>query len=154
MKKINEIRDWLLDNAVDEKGNLVLVGLDFSNFNGNIDLRAIKAKGDVDVSYMDVGGNLAAEGKIVGGNLDQGYNVVSGYINQPYSGAGGDINQPGNISRGKIYQHSQTCLELQQWGSKADDGVNQTGHTTKSVVSDGDHKVIRNKKSGLIKATH
>lgn len=39
-----EIRDWLLKNCVDEKGDLNLRDLDFSDFDGNVDISFMSVK--------------------------------------------------------------------------------------------------------------
>ena len=44
MKDINEIRDWLLNNAVDTDGDLMLNGLDFSEFEGRVYLENMRVK--------------------------------------------------------------------------------------------------------------
>ena len=36
MKTSTEIRNWLLENAVDFDGDLMLHGLDFSDFKGDV----------------------------------------------------------------------------------------------------------------------
>lgn len=43
-KAKQEIRDWLLENATDDEGNLDLSDLDFSNFNGNVLIDNMKVK--------------------------------------------------------------------------------------------------------------
>ncbi len=47
MKSKEEIRDWLLENAVSEYGNLLLRGLDFSDFDGNVYIDYMKVKKDL-----------------------------------------------------------------------------------------------------------
>lgn len=39
-----EIKKWLLENCVNEMGNLDLSGLDFSDFDGNVDISYMKVK--------------------------------------------------------------------------------------------------------------
>lgn len=55
-----EIKKWLLENCVDENGNLNLKGLDFSDFDG-----------DVNISFMNVKNNLYQHCQYVCGNLIQ-----------------------------------------------------------------------------------
>lgn len=58
MKKIQEIRDWLLENAVDEEGDLYLIGLDFSEFDGDVYISSMKVKNDLFQNFQIVGRNL------------------------------------------------------------------------------------------------
>lgn len=69
MKTKEEIREWLLDNAVDEYGDLDLSGLDFSDF-----------EVDVYISNMKVQGNLFQSGQEVQGSLDQCGQKVQGHL--------------------------------------------------------------------------
>lgn len=55
MKKIKEIRDWLLENAVDDKGDLILSDLDFSDFDGNVFINNMKVKKSLNQDFQDVG---------------------------------------------------------------------------------------------------
>ena len=43
-KSKKEIRDWLLENCVDENGDLALMYLDFSDFEGNVYISYMKVK--------------------------------------------------------------------------------------------------------------
>lgn len=70
-KTIEEVRNWLLENRVDECGNLDLEGLDFSDFDG-----------DVYISGMKVKGNLCQNSNEVQGDLYQSFNEVQGDLNQ------------------------------------------------------------------------
>ena len=45
MKTIEELRNYLLENYVDENGNLVLDNLDFSDFQGNVYINNMKVQG-------------------------------------------------------------------------------------------------------------
>ena len=58
MKTIGEIRDWLLNNAVDEDGDLMLGYLDFSDFDGNVYIDNMKVKGSLIQSRQTVQGSL------------------------------------------------------------------------------------------------
>ena len=78
MKSITEIRDWLLDNAVDEDGDLILNGLDFSNFDGDIYINGMKVKGNLHQNSQKVQGNLYQNYQTVQGNLRQSFQEVQG----------------------------------------------------------------------------
>ena len=67
MKTREEIRDWLLENAVDEDGDLMLEYLDFSDLSGDVYLTGMKVKG-----------NLYQDGQDVQGLLHQGSQKVQG----------------------------------------------------------------------------
>ena len=80
MKTKKEIRDWLLQNAVDDNGDLNLDGLDFSDFDG-----------DVRTSYMKVKNNLYQYNQKVGGDLLQYSQKVKGTLYQHSQEVGGDL---------------------------------------------------------------
>lgn len=61
----DKIKKWLLKNCVNSRGNIDLSGLDFSDFDGN-----------VDISYMKVKLNLSQDCQTVGGSLYQGWQEV------------------------------------------------------------------------------
>ena len=69
MKTIKEIRDWLLENAVDNEGDLYLVGLDFSNFEGNVYINDMKVKKSLWQNYQKVGEDLYQTNQKVGGDF-------------------------------------------------------------------------------------
>lgn len=69
INKINRLKEYLLENYVDEFGNLDIRGLDFSDFEGNVLISFMKVKGDLVGSHCEVGGNL-----------HQGFQVVKGEI--------------------------------------------------------------------------
>ena len=96
MKSKKEIRDWLLQNAVDDNGDLNLDGLDFSDFDG-----------DVRTSYMKVKNNLYQYNQKVGGDLLQYSQKVGGGLLQNSQKVGGELLQNSQKVKGTLYQHSQ-----------------------------------------------
>ena len=58
MKSIGEIKEWLLENAVNDEGDLYLVGLDLSDFDGDVYISSMKVKNDLFQSFQIVGKNL------------------------------------------------------------------------------------------------
>lgn len=48
MKTKKEIKKWLLENCVNNLGNLDLSGLDFSDFKGNVIIGQMKVKWSLD----------------------------------------------------------------------------------------------------------
>ena len=98
MKTINEIKQWLLKNAVNEDGDLVLSDLDLSDFEGNVYIHGWKVKHSLDQSEQQVGGNLIQNYQVVDGDIYQNYQVVDGGIHQDHQIADGDIYQDRQIA--------------------------------------------------------
>lgn len=65
MKSREEIKKWLLANCINEWGDLDLSNLDFTDF-----------EGDVDISNMSVTGSLSQAHQKVGGWLNQSFQEV------------------------------------------------------------------------------
>lgn len=76
MKTIEEIKNWLLKNAVDNEGDLYLIGLDFSDFDGNIYINHMKVKRSLFQNCQEVGEDLTQDSQEVGGDLLQSYQNV------------------------------------------------------------------------------
>ncbi len=70
-KNREEIRNWLLENCVNENGDLDLTYLDFSNFDGNIYISCMKVKKDLIQSNQEVKANLFQSYQKVEGSLYQ-----------------------------------------------------------------------------------
>ena len=66
MKTIEEIRDWLLENAVDDEGDLYLSYLDFSNFDGDVYINYMQVKKSLHQDYQKVGKSLFQDSQEVG----------------------------------------------------------------------------------------
>ncbi|MEG0282579.1 MAG: hypothetical protein RR662_05325 [Clostridia bacterium] len=78
MKNIIEIRDYLLANRVNEKGNIDLSHLDFSDFEGDIFIYSMKVKKDLVQGRQEVRGNLYQNNQQVQGDLYQGGQEANG----------------------------------------------------------------------------
>lgn len=78
MKKIEELRNYLLENYVDEDGDLVLNSLDFSDFDGNVYIDGMKVKGDLYQNGHEVQGNLYQSNNEAQGNLHNKNNKYGG----------------------------------------------------------------------------
>lgn len=76
MKTIKEIRDWLLENAVDDCGNLMLSGLDLSKFDGNVFINHMKVKKNLFQNRQNVGEDLHQDCQDVGESLYQDHQKV------------------------------------------------------------------------------
>lgn len=86
MKDTTKIRDWLLDNCVDEDGDLMLDYLDFSNFDGSIYINSMKVKGDLYQDAQKVQGDLILSHQEVQGDIHHGNSKYGGMlIEHPYS---------------------------------------------------------------------
>ena len=82
MKNKEEIKEWLLRNAVNENGSLNLSGLDFSDFEVDIDISNMKVKGNLIQSYQEVKGELWQSNQKVEGSLYQSFQEVQGNLYQ------------------------------------------------------------------------
>ena len=96
MKKIEELKEYLLENFVDEKGNLVISGLDLSEFKGDIWREGWIVKGNLKQDSNKVGGDLEQYGNIVEGHLQQRSNKVKGNLYQGNNTLGGDLKRQPN----------------------------------------------------------
>ena len=96
MKTATEIRDWLLENAVDGDGDLVIGGLDFSEFDGNVYVGHMKVKGSLIQSGQEVQGYLYQHEHKVQGSLFQYGHDVKGDLDQSEQEVQGDLYDKNN----------------------------------------------------------
>lgn len=61
-----EIKDWLLKNAVNDEGDLDSADLDFSDFDGDVLIYNMKVKKSLQQSFQNVGENLYQDFQRVG----------------------------------------------------------------------------------------
>lgn len=61
-----EIKDWLLKNAVNDEGDLDLSDLDFSDFDGDVLIHSMKVKKSLYQDYQAVWGSLYQHNQQVG----------------------------------------------------------------------------------------
>ena len=106
MKKINELRDYLLENYVDEVGDLYIPGLDFSNLDGDVYTGGMKVKGDLYQSQHEVEGTLYQSYHKVKGSLIQDKHEVKGDLYQGEHEVGGNLFQSGHEVDGNYYSTS------------------------------------------------
>ncbi|MDY0386935.1 MAG: hypothetical protein RBT65_07385 [Methanolobus sp.] len=92
-KSREEIRNWLLENCVNENGNLDLSNLDFSDF-----------EGDVITSCMKVKRNLWQDTQEVAGDLSQFNQKVEFNLYQYNQKVEGNLYQHTQKVKGKIYK--------------------------------------------------
>lgn len=79
---IKDLKKIMLDNFVNEYGNLDISGLDFSDFDGNVNISRMKVKGDLFQFNQEVGGHLFQCYQRVGRNLLQDGQKVIGELIQ------------------------------------------------------------------------
>lgn len=77
MKTKLEIKQWLLENCVEQNGDLDLSGLDFSDFDGDIYINRMIVKGSLYQGKQIVKGNLIQSNQLVGKNLYEGYSSAN-----------------------------------------------------------------------------
>lgn len=82
MKSKEELKKYLLENFIDEDGDLDLSNLDFSDFDGNVYICDMKVKKDLIQNYQIVNGDLIQSDQKVGGNLYQGFQQFGGNLYQ------------------------------------------------------------------------
>ena len=111
MKTIKELKEWLLNNRVNKNGDLDLSELDFSDFNGYVDISEMKVKGDLHQGNQKVKGNLIQSYQEVEGNLYQSYQKVQGNLHQAVQEVEGDLFQD-KIINGKT--KAQAIKELEK----------------------------------------
>ena len=121
MKTIEESRDYLLENYVDEDGNLVLSDLDFSDF-----------EGDVYISSMKVKGSLHQSGHEVQGSLDQSGHEVQGYLSQSHQEAEGNLYNVNNRYGRNLYETPSTKLLKEITAEE----LAELGYTLKGINND------------------
>lgn len=89
----DELRDLLLENCVNDNGDLVICDIDLSDFKGKVYLTGWKVGGSADLSSWEVKGNLYQDWQTVNGDLYQSYQKVDGDLHQYYQKVNGDLNQ-------------------------------------------------------------
>lgn len=82
MKTKEEIKQWILNNCVDNGGDIDLRGLDFSDFGGDIYASRWEVKKDLHQSGQKVNGDLYQIAQEVKGSLFQNRQTVGGELVQ------------------------------------------------------------------------
>lgn len=114
MKTKQEIKQWLLDNCVDEYGDLDLSDLDFSDFNGNVSILGMKVKHNLHQNAQEVGGYLVQSRQIVGRDLYQSNQKVANNLFQNAQEVGGNLIQTALKVKGTIHQNALTKDEIDE----------------------------------------
>ena len=110
IKNKEEIKEWLLNNCLTKKGDLDLSGLDFSDFNGYVDISEMKVKGDLYQSYQKVEGDLFQGNQEVKSDLIQNNQKVQGDLIQSDQKVGRDLTQD-KIINGKTKEQALREVE-------------------------------------------
>lgn len=77
-----EIKNWLLENCVNEIGVLDLRGLDFSDFDGVVDISHMNVKIRLFQGCQKVGGDIFQYGNCAGGDIFQEEQTAGGCVIQ------------------------------------------------------------------------
>lgn len=103
MKSKEEIKQWLLANCVDERGDLNLIGLDFSDFEGDIFIGDMKVNKNLYQDNQAVVGHLFQNFQVVGCTLYQEEQEVGQHLYQHRQTVKGDLWQGRHKVNGKLY---------------------------------------------------
>lgn len=103
-KEMNKLRDYLLENYVDKDGDLIMIGLDFGDFDGNVYIGSMKVKGNLIQNYQTVEGDLFQDDQKVRGDLFQHSQEVEG-----------DLWQDEQKVEGNLVQDEKKTKELLKW---------------------------------------
>ena len=131
-----EIKKWLLENCVDEDGDLNLSHLDFSDFNGDIYTCFMKVKKNLCQNYQKVEGkleqshqvvrkNLSQWDQIVGENLLQTDQIVGGSLFQSNQKVKGDLLQDSQKVKGCLFQGKNDCHYAFDFDKKDEDDLDE-----------------------------
>ena len=107
MISTKEVKKWLIANCLDELGNLNLIGLDFSDFNGDIDISGMRVKGGLYQCSQKVEGDLYQDSQEVKGDLRQSFQEVKGMLNQSWQKDEGNLHQYCQEVKGILHQGCQ-----------------------------------------------
>lgn len=120
----NEIRKWLLENCVDRDGDLNLMFLDFSDFDG-----------DIYISHMIVKGNLYQNSQEVKGRLEQSRQKVDGDLTQSQQRVDGDLEQGRQEVKGDLFEQHTLVIDGKKYEADKTDGL-YVGIIDKQVKSE------------------
>ena len=104
MKTNKELKKYLLENYVDEYGDLILSNLDFSDFEGDVYINNMKVKGRLFQNGQKVQSCLYQHEHEVRGDLQQYQHVVQGNLYQSGHKTEGSLSQSGQEVQGNLYQ--------------------------------------------------
>ena len=99
-----EIKKWLLENCISEDGDLDLSELDFSDFDGSVDISYLKVKKNLYQNCQEVQCNLFQTYQEVKGNLWQDSQKVGCELYQNFQKVAGDLYQDSQEVKRNLYQ--------------------------------------------------
>lgn len=130
-----EIKKWLLENCVSQSGKLDLSGLDFSDFDGTVDISGMKVKKNLLQNKQEVEGCLYQSDQRVRLDLEQCCQRAGRDLDQHGQDVGGDLMQNSNDVFGNLYQDDQNVAgNLYQDGPKAKAAVDQADAPRPSIL--------------------
>ena len=109
-KTIEEVRDYLLENRVDEGGDLMLSGLDFSDIDGDVYIGGMKVQGNLRQDSQEVEGNLYQHSQEVQGDLYQDNHEVQGDLYQRGHEVKGNLIHGDSKYGGKLFEYPYSKL--------------------------------------------
>ena len=102
-----KFKQFILENCVDDDGDIVIDHIDLSDFNGDVYIRWWAVKNDLFLCCHNVGGNLNQAFQTVGGDLDQCYQKTNGNLYQGTQKVYKDLDQSFQEVGGNLIQHHQ-----------------------------------------------
>lgn len=109
MKSKQEIRDWLLENAVNENGTLDLSELDLSDFDGDVYIDFMKVKKNLHQCCQNVGGDLLQHNQKVGENLYQTNQKVGKNLWQAFQNVGEEFYNH-KLKKNECWEEKRDCV--------------------------------------------
>ena len=103
-EKLQELKEFLLKNFLDENGDLDISGLDFSDFDGTVDISFMTVKNSLMQANQKVGASLSQEEQRVEKNLYQDSQEVGGHLLQDRQRVGRDLVQNRQRVKGSLLQ--------------------------------------------------
>lgn len=144
MKTKEELKNYLLENYVDEYGDLILSGLDFSDFDGDVFIDNMRVKGDLFQSKYRVQGDLFQYKHEVQGDLLQSDQKVQGDLHQDGHEVRGDLLQYQHVVQGNLYQSGhETQGTLYQSGHEVQGNLYQSNNEVQGNLSNDNNKYGR-----------
>lgn len=127
MRKIDKLRDYLLENYVNEVGDLDISGLDFSKFDGDVYLCDMKVKCNLFQDCQKVKGDLSQDGQEVQGDLYQSNQTVQGILCNRFNKYGVNLYEEPSTKLSKEITTEElvkeiTMEELAKLGHKTKEG--------------------------------
>lgn len=108
MKKTKEETvKWLLENRIDEDGNINISNLDFGEFKGNLLMDGMRLKRNIDQSQHENEGYIYQYGHKNKGHILQGGHENRDDVLQSAHANKGDISQSRHGNKGNILQYEQ-----------------------------------------------